>query len=153
MTFTSNGSMFVIDPGFYGSTYSGGGFLNSDYAGPPNVITAALPSAATALGLNYGGLEGGPVTFNFTLSDGSTFSGTTSQTIAGGSLDFIGITSTVALTSVQIAMPDNPDYNAIDNFSFGAAVVATPEPATILSAGIAAVLGAGYTALRRRRQA
>ena len=30
-TFTGNGSMFVIDPAYYGSSYADGGFLNSDY--------------------------------------------------------------------------------------------------------------------------
>lgn len=145
--FTSNGQMFVIDPAFYGSSYAGGGFLNSDYAGLINVVTATLPGAFTAIGMNYGGLFGGPVDFTFTLSDGTVFNASTSQSIGGGSLDFIGVTSPVGVTSVAISMPDGPLYNAVDNFRFGAAV---PEPASAYSAGFAALLCLGYVSRRGR---
>ncbi len=146
--FTSNGSMFVIDPGFYGSPYGEGGFLNSDFTQPNNIITATLPGPATAIGMNFGGLfSGGIVDFMLTFSDGSTVNASTTQSIGGGSLDFIGVTSTVALTSVQITMPDTPYYNAIDNFSVGLSAV--PEPSTMATAGLAVLLCGGFSWRRR----
>ena len=154
VTFSSNGSMFVIDPGYYGSPYAGGGFLNSDFASPANVITATLPASATAIGLNFGALfePTGSVTFDFTLSDGSTYSATTSSSIQGGLLDFIGVTSTLAFASVSISMPDAPDYNAIDNFQFGTAVAPVPEPSTF-AGGLLGVALMGGAWLRRRKPA
>jgi hypothetical protein len=146
VTFNSNGSMFVIDPGFYGSSYAGGGFLNSDYA-TVNTITAALPSPVTALAMEFGGLFGGPVDFTFNFSDGSSVSGSSAASIIGGTpLAFIGFTSTVAITSASISMPDTPNYNAIDNFRFGNSV---PEPGSLalILLGMSGLAVAG----RRRR--
>jgi hypothetical protein len=155
VTFTSNDSsaMYVIDPGYYGSSYPGGGFLSAAYSTTKtDIITAALPGPTTALAMNYGGLLGGPVTFMFKLSDGSTFDATTSLSIAGGSLDFIGVTDTTALSSVAISMPDSPNYYAIDNFQFGTAL-SIPEPRSVVSASVATLLVSGAMYRRRKRKA
>lgn len=144
VSITGNGSMFVIDQGYYGSAYSGGGYLNSDYAANGvNELTFVLPGPTTAVGFNYGGLFGGPVTFDVTLDAMGPFSFTTSQSIAGSSLDFLGITSTTAFSTVVVDMPDGSLYNAVDNFQFGSST-ATPEPASFM------LLGVGVLAIGKR---
>jgi hypothetical protein len=152
-TFTSNDELFIIDPGFYSAPYPQGGFLSGDFSNP-NIINVALPGAFTALGMNYGALFGrvGSVTFNFLLSDGSSFVATTSASITEGSLDFVGITSTVGIVSVEITAPDSPAFNAIDNLNFGSAAVppAVPEPSSFGLCGITVVAGLGYARTRRR---
>jgi len=146
---TPSGSMFVIDPAYYGSSYAGGGFLNSDYSSTGvNTVNATLPSAATAVGLNFGGLFSGPVTFAFTLSDGSAFSYSTPHSITGdSSLGFFGVTSPVPITSIAISMPDSPSYNAIDNFSFGTAVPDGGSALALMGVGVGLV---GFAARRRQ---
>jgi hypothetical protein len=144
-TFTGNGSMFVIDPGYYGFGYPNGGFLNSDY-NSPNEIDVALP-ASTAVGFDFGGLLGGPVTFTINTSNGGSFTASTNASTAGGGLDFFGVVTSTPITSVSILMPDCCAYNAVDNFAFGAGV---PEPATwgMMLLGMA---GLGV-AMRNRRK-
>jgi PEP-CTERM motif len=145
VTITGNGSMFVIDQSYYGSAYSGGGYLNSDYAANGvDEVVFALPAPVTAVGFNYGGLLGGPVTFDVTLDAMGPFSFTTSQSITGtSSLDFLGITSTTAFSTVVVDMPDFVNYNAIDNFQFGSSTP-TPEPASLV------LFGAGVLAIGKR---
>jgi hypothetical protein len=151
VTFTGNGSMYIIDPGYYGFSYGGGGFLNSDYNPPNTVMAASLPSGTTAFGTDYGGLfSGGSTTFVITLSTGDTVTATTTKSVQGGSLDFVGITSTTAITSVSLAMPDSPYYNAIDNFSFGTAAP-VPEPGSLTLLGVGAFGLIGYSWRRKRK--
>lgn len=148
VTFTSDGSMFVIGQDYYGSPYTSGAYLNSDFAGANNKITATLGSGVSALAMDFGGLfAGGTVSFLFEFSDGSSFTASTTQSVGGGSLAFIGFGSTQAITSVTMTMPDGPFYNAIDNFRYGDANN-LPEPASLALAGLAL---AGMAAVRRRR--
>lgn len=148
VTFTGNGSMFVIDPGYYGASYPNGGFLNSDYATTGvDTILATLPANVKSVGFDFGGLLGSPVTFQVTLSDGHTFTATSNNSITGtGALDFAGFAASTPISSIQINMPDAPNYNAIDNFTFGSGGV--PEPATwaMLIVGVAMI---GFAARRR----
>jgi hypothetical protein len=147
VTFSGNGAMFVIDPGFYASNYPDG-FLNSDFA-PVNTIVAALPGAYTAIAFDFGGLFG-PATFTVTLSDGTFFEPFSAASITGtGTLEFVGLTSTVPVSSVTFDMPDADNYNAIDNFRFGRALT-VPEPSSASLMGIAAVCGLA-SALRSKR--
>lgn len=147
MTFTGNGDMFVIDPGYYGSSYAGGGFLTSDYA-QPNVVTINF-AASNAFALDFGPLLDGLTQFTLAFSNGSTVF---TQLAVGGivgtnSLEFYGIVTDTAFTSVSITMNDAPYYNALDNVTIG--VGAVPEPATwaLMIGGF----GLAGSALRRRR--
>jgi len=174
VTFTSNGSMFVIDPGFYQAQYPSP-FLQSDAAPsctnvpadtPCNVVVATFPPV-TAVGFDFGGLFNvdPTTTFDITLSDGFTYSATTADVIcpvptappaacAGpGMLAFIGFTSTTPLTSVEISMPDAPNFNAIDNFTIGTALmIPVPEPRTLGVLAIGLTMLFALLGTRRRLQ-
>jgi PEP-CTERM motif len=145
VTITSNSSMFVIDPGFYGAPYAGGGFLNTDFSNP-NVLTFATTN--TALGFNFGGLFGSPVTFTVTLSTGDVFNVVSNTSIINNTtLDFFGAISSAPFTSFTLSMPDSPNYNAVDNLRLGAAATTTvPEPGTLT------LFGLGFAAWRLRRK-
>lgn len=147
VTFTGNRSMFVIGENYYGTAYPDGGYLNSDYAASgTNTIVAALPLGTTAIGFDFGGLLGAPVTFSVTLSDGFTWSGSSNGAISPlAPLEFIGFTSSTPLTSITIDMPDAPRYNSIDNFTIASAV---PEP--VSCALVITGLGLLGATLRRR---
>ena len=125
-TFTGNGQMFVIDPGFYASSYTGGGFLNSDYAaGGTNIVSVTIP-VSHQVSFDYGGLFG-PAGFTVNTSDGQAFSLSTIDSItATNSLAHFSFGSATGVTSLTFSMPDASSFDAIDNFRFGA----VPEPAT-----------------------
>ena len=130
VTFTSPSFMYAVDPKYYSSSYAGGDFFDSNF--PPsglNVVTAVLPKPATTVGFDFGGLFGGPVTVSVMLSNGDMFTDTTTRSIVGtNSLAFTEFTAATPFTSVEISMPDLPNYNALDNFTFGS--VSVPEPAS-----------------------
>lgn len=145
VTFTSNGQIFVIDPGFYDAPYPSA-FLSVDFATSGiDVLTAVFPPTM-AVGFDFGGLFG-PATFDILLSDG--FADTQSSDnspVVTGVLDFVGYTSTTPLTSIQISMPDAPNYNAIDNFTI-ASVFSVSEPGML---GVIAIGLVGLAWLRGR---
>lgn len=140
-TFTSNDQMFVIDPGYYGFPYAGGGFLNSDYTSP-DIITVTLPEAANYVAFDFGSLFTGGATFEVTLGGMGPYSAFAGDSVQTGVLDFVSFTSTTSFTTVTLSMPDAPNYNAIDNFEFGTTV---PEPATLL------LVGGGLALIARRK--
>ncbi len=140
-TFTSSSELFIIDPGYYGSSYTGGGFLSADYVSP-DTLTISLPSV-NSVSFDFGGLLGSTGPINVSLSDGFTTTLSTTDSIAGGSLAFAGFTSSSDLTSITLTLPDNPHYNAIDNLSFGS-LNATPEPGafSLMLTGLVGAAGA-----------
>jgi hypothetical protein len=143
--FTGWSRMYVIDPGFYGFSYPGAGFLHVDRGS--SVSVTSLPAGTTAVGTDYGGLfAGGDATFSVTLSTGDIFNFATDKSIAGGSLAFLGFTSTVPISSLEFRMPNEPTFNAIDNFVFGSAV---PEPSTVAMWSVFGLIS-GILAWRRR---
>lgn len=147
-TFTAVGTPFVIDPGYYGFPYTGGGFLTVDYNTPTDSVTVTLPSS-NELSFNYGGLFGAAGPFTVTLSDGFSETFSSAGSTASGSLDFLGIVTSSPITSVTFTLPDTPQYNALDNISYGTLAVATPEPSSLLFLATGAISLA--ETLRRRR--
>jgi hypothetical protein len=148
VTFTAgNTSLCIVDPGYYSAPYPSA-FLNADFSAI-NTVTATFPSV-TAIGFDFGGLAGPTGPFTLTLSDGfSTVVSNDLSILGSGSLGFVGITSSTPLTSITIMMPDVPNYNAIDNFTYGTANASpVPEPGSfaLMATGL---IGAVVT-LRRR---
>ncbi len=139
----SNGNAFIIGKNFY---YPGvSAFSSQESTTGTDDLLITLPSAVTAVGLDYGAVAAFAVTF--TLSDGSTIVET-----AGGapSLSFLGETSSVGITSVDIKGADSSTNGInITDFSKGTAgAAAVPEPeAWVLLATILLCLGVG---IRRR---
>ena len=150
---TTGSSIYIVSPsGFYGSSYAGGDFLTIDYA--VDTLTISFPSAKS-FAFNFGGIFGG-ATIPVLLSDGFTYTASGADSITGtNALDFIGFTSTTAITSATLFLPDSPNYNALDNISFGATTTATtPEPGSfaLLATGMLGVAGAARRKLAQRRQ-
>jgi hypothetical protein len=148
-TFTSNGTIFVIDPGFYGSSYANGGFLSDDFAGRTDALTVTLPAGIHFVSFDFGALfSGRPVSANVALNGGPATAITAADSINGTHvLDHFSFSSASAISTVTLTLPDSPQFNAIDNFTFLASAV--PEPATwvMMLLGFACV---GLTAYRRR---
>ncbi len=134
----SNGNAFILGKNFY---YPGvSAFSSQESTTGTDDLLITLPSAVTAVGLDYGAVSTFAVTF--TLSDGSTIAET-----AGGlaTLSFLGETSSVGITSVDIKGADTLNGINMTDFSSGTAV---PEPeAWVLLATILLCLG---VVLRRR---
>jgi hypothetical protein len=143
LTFTSNDSMFVIDPAYYGFPYPDG-FFNADY-NVPNIVTIALPGSYNAVGFDFGSLFSGGASFDVTVGAIGPITVTSTGSTQDGVLGFAGFVSSTPFNTVTLSMPDAPTYNAVDNFSYGSSV---PEPGSIalLGSGLLGVAGI----LRRR---
>ena len=66
------------------------------------------------------------MSFTLNASDGQIFNISTPDFLTGGNLSHFSFNSAAGVTSLTFSSPDAPNYNAIDNFQFGA----VPEPAT-----------------------
>ncbi len=146
--FTSNATLFAVGAGWYGTNYADGAYLATAFAST-DILRATLP-LVTAVGFDFGSLFGSGTTANILLSDGTTVSAISAGSIRPlADFGFIGFTSSIPLTSIEIALPDAPDYSAIDNFTFSRTGVApVSEPAAIALAGG----GLALIALSRRRR-
>ena len=148
VTFTTNGSMYVVNPAYYsGYNIDGTDVLGSFYAGL-NDITATLPGGVSAVGTDFGGLFGSEE-FGFLLSTGDFYSTTVPAATSGPS--FVGfITDTGTFSSVDMFNRDG-SYGIYDNFVYGVGSSSTvPEPGSLAMIIGVGVSGAGLL-LRRRK--
>jgi len=148
VSFTGNGEMFVIDPGYYGSAYTNGGFLSSDFASI-NTVTAALPSGIHFISFDLGGLFG-PVDAFISINGGAPTAISSLNSITGtAALSYFSFSSGSEISTVTFSLPDGPNYNAIDNFTFLASNVPETSTWAMIILGFA---GVGFMAYRRSRK-
>ena len=139
-TFSSNDSMFIIDPSYYGSSYPNGGFLSFDYA-TPDILTVMLPANVHSISFDFGGLFG-PQTGMVAINGGAATAITAPDSITGTSaLDYFSFSSSTPISTVTLTTPDSPNYNAVDNFSYST----VPEASTwaMLALGFVGLAFAG----------
>jgi hypothetical protein len=109
-------------------------------------ILIVFSSPVTAFALPYGTQYGGNVTLTLSNGDSTTVSSTAN---VYGLPDYIGITDTTPLTSVQITTTD--PIVTIGNVSFGNLVGGTvAEPSSLVLSGIAVAGVMAYTWRRRK---
>jgi hypothetical protein len=153
-TAESNGFLYVLGKGF---EYTNTSVLTSQFSTATNDnILITLPAGQTALAFTAGNLLA--TSMSATLSDGSVIP---IPQLGFPFLKFIGLTSDVPITSLQISQaatggPDAPsppgDQINMDRFIFGTAG-AVPEPSSFVLMGVAGVAFCGWRAMSRRRRA
>jgi len=125
ITYTTNNgdTLFGINKNWTAdASYFRSNYLNWDYGSPNNSLTITLGSYTKAIGFNFGGYDGSPLTFSVHLSNGDSFTATGNS----NSFAFLGAISDTAFNKVTISAPN---YPGLDNLSLGP-VVAVPEPET-----------------------
>jgi PEP-CTERM motif len=138
---TSNGSLFVVDGAFSNNPW-GVPLLDSQFSTQTDEnILITLPHAVTAAAFDFGSLVSSPVTF--TLSTGETFGATTA---GKPNLQFLGVTSSVPFTSIEISQPIG-NAVVLEDVTIGTAL-AVPEPSTL---ALFAIGGLGLLGWRRWR--
>jgi hypothetical protein len=151
-TTPGNADLYVISSTFYpGYNLGSGDFLQSGN-GTPSSLTATvqLPGVFTAAAFDLGTFDTINSQVTVQLSTGDQF--TTSAPFPTPT--FVGFTSTVPFTSLSITITggDRRDALNVDNFAFGSAVSAVPEPSSqvLLALGSLGLLGYVWRRARRR---
>ena len=115
-------------------------------------LSITLPANTYAIGADFAGYQGWVGPYEVRLSTGETITGTFSG--AFFAFDFVGITSTQAITSADFYIGfSGPPHDGLsqssilDNVTFGTTV---PEPSTYVMFGISTLLFATFYRLRRR---
>jgi hypothetical protein len=141
----NNGNLFVIGRDRY---YAGNSVLSSQEStiGRNNLVTS-FPGVSTAFALDFGSFSSTP--FIFTLSTGDTFIRPTPGFFDEPNTTFVGVTSSVPISSFRIDLAAAGDVLNIDNFTMGTAV---PEPASLVLFvfGSLGLFGYGWRWRRRK---
>ena len=153
VTFTSSGGLYVSGANgpAAGSPYESA-VLNTNFNAP-------IVSDLTTVGTNFTAVGGA---FDSLVAPGATetlvLTGTTgvldTETVTTGTLgvsgplDFFGWTVS-GDTIVSVTSSQTTPWAGLDNFTYGYAMNAVPEPSSIISASIAGLMGLGYFWRRR----
>ena len=141
------GMVSVVDDGFFAPLFQfNSGAVLSGFA----YIEVTLPAGITAIGVDLMSTNPDGRPFEVVLATGETFVVNTPLRPERG---FFGITTDVAIASIRFTtIPSQTQGGGIpllDNFSFGQAQTAVPEPATLLLLGTG--LAGIATRVRRRK--
>jgi hypothetical protein len=144
-------SLLVITPGVLpGLTRAVGA---RDVANPDDSLDLLFSGSPKAVGFDLAAAAGfGNLTNTTIIVDvfGAADVLLGSTTVATlDDVPFLGITSTDAITRINLFSPDGP-FEFVDNIAFGAPAAAVPEPSTLLMA-LAGLTIPGWRVMRRRR--
>ncbi|MBV9924696.1 MAG: PEP-CTERM sorting domain-containing protein [Acidobacteria bacterium] len=139
----------VLDSGFFAPLFQ---FNSGAVLGGFGFIDVTLPAGITAIGTDLMSTNPTGSPFQVVLANGQTFLVNTPLRPDRG---FFGITTDVAIASIRFttlsaAPGQSPGIPLLDNFSFGRAPSAVPEPMTIILFGTG-LAGIATRARRRRR--
>jgi hypothetical protein len=157
VTFTSSGGLYVsgANSGTAGSPYESA-VLNTNFNAPLTADVTTVGTNFTAIGGDFDSLVAPGSTMVITLTGTTgvldTETVTTGTLGVSGPLLFFGWTvsgdTVVNVTSSQV-----DPWPGLDNFQYGFAGTAVPEPSSIVSGSIATLAGLGYFWRRRNAKA
>ncbi len=126
------------------------GYGLQSLASPSNTISVVLPSAATEVGFDFFYAGAGVTVQSVTLGSDTTTAFTPTITPSG---IFLGFADTVSFTNFSLTLTaGGSNIVIISDFKFGTAPSSSvPEPSTFANVAMAAVVGLGTLAARRRR--
>jgi len=123
------------------------------YLGPDS-LTIEVP-ASNSVAFDFGSLTCLQSPLTVTLSDGYSTTIPNGNALPSGTLDFVGFTSSTAITSITLSLADGLGSEVLDDVEYGktvSAVASTPEPGSLLLAatGMVGAAGALYSAGKRQ---
>jgi hypothetical protein len=150
-TANSDGNLYVVGDGYY---FPNAVLTSQQSTTAENSLIITLPQAATAIGFDLGTFYGMTITVTFSSGDTATITPTTSPPTFLNTINFIGFTSTEAITSLELdqsteSTPTTPeDQINLQDFEFGTAAV--PEPSSLTLLGTAGISLAAFCWRRKR---
>ncbi len=136
--------LFVFGEDYYATNGLTSSYLNHNNLGTENLIINFSGSGVHSLGMDIGQLYpwAGPVgslTLNLSTGEAITVTGLQQLSSQRTPLLFLGFTSTVAITSINISDPSKS--TAIDNFAYSLEAPVVPEPTTFIVWSLLGMVG------------